>query len=36
MLPKNRLSRVMLKKLHVRPGVEHEFTKHQPTALSVA
>ncbi|HYF15781.1 MAG TPA: 50S ribosomal protein L13 [Phycisphaerales bacterium] len=35
MLPKNRLSRVMLKKLHVFPGAEHSLTQHKPAAITI-
>jgi large subunit ribosomal protein L13 len=35
MLPKNRLSRVMLQKLHVFPGAEHAFANHKPSALKI-
>jgi len=34
MLPKNRLSRQMLKRLHIFPGAEHPHTAQQPTPLS--
>lgn len=36
MLPKNRLSRVMLKNLKIVPGVEHEYTNQNPKPLSIA
>ena len=36
MLPKNRLSRVMLKNLHVVPGAEHEFASHNPQTMTIA
>jgi large subunit ribosomal protein L13 len=35
MMPKNRLSRVMLKKLTVVPGPNHEFAAHKPETLTV-
>jgi large subunit ribosomal protein L13 len=35
MLPKNRLSRVMLKNLEVVPGAEHKFAHLQPVELKV-
>ncbi|MEM8756836.1 MAG: 50S ribosomal protein L13 [Planctomycetota bacterium] len=35
MLPKNRLGRVMLKKLKVYPGAEHPHTSNQPEPMSV-
>lgn len=35
MLPKNRLGRVMLKKLKVYPGAEHPHTSQQPTTLEI-
>jgi large subunit ribosomal protein L13 len=35
MLPKNRLGRVMLKKLKVYPGVDHPHQAQQPQPLSV-
>jgi large subunit ribosomal protein L13 len=35
MMPKNRLSRVMLKKLKVFPGAEHPYADHKPTPLTV-
>jgi large subunit ribosomal protein L13 len=35
MMPKNRLSRVMLKKLKVFPGPDHPFASHNPKPLSV-
>ena len=35
MLPKNRLGRVMLKKLRVYPGAEHPHTSQQPIPLEV-
>lgn len=35
MLPKNRLGRVMLKKLKVYPGAEHPHQAQQPQALAV-
>lgn len=35
MLPKNRLSRVMLKGLHVYPAAEHPHANHQPKPLAV-
>ncbi|KAA0212641.1 MAG: 50S ribosomal protein L13 [Leptolyngbya sp. PLA3] len=35
MLPKNRLGRVMLKKLRVYPGAEHPHASQHPTALEV-
>ena len=35
MLPKNRLSRVMLKNLKIVPGVEHEFANQKPKTLTV-
>lgn len=34
MLPKNRLSRQMMKRLHIFPGAEHTHTAQQPTPLS--
>ena len=36
MLPKNRLSRVMLKKLKISKGQEHEFANHKPQTLTVS
>jgi large subunit ribosomal protein L13 len=36
MLPKNRLSRVMLKNLHIVPGAEHEFASHNPRTMTIA
>lgn len=35
MLPKNRLGRVMLKKLRVYPGAEHPHASQHPTPLEV-
>lgn len=35
MLPKNRLGRVMIKKLKVFPGAEHPHESSQPTPLTV-
>ncbi len=35
MMPKNRLSRVMLKKLRVVAGAEHTFAGHKPQTLKV-
>ncbi|MEO0513019.1 MAG: 50S ribosomal protein L13 [Planctomycetota bacterium] len=35
MLPKNRLGRVMIKKLKVYPGTEHPHESSQPTNLTV-
>lgn len=35
MLPKNRLSRVMMKHLLVVPGAEHEYADRKPKALTV-
>lgn len=35
MLPKNRLSRLMLKNLHVYPGAEHPHADQKPRALPV-
>ncbi|HEX2839217.1 MAG TPA: 50S ribosomal protein L13 [Phycisphaerales bacterium] len=35
MMPKNRLSRVMLKKLRVVAGAEHTFSNHKPQTLKV-
>jgi large subunit ribosomal protein L13 len=35
MMPKNRLSRVMLKNLHIYPGAEHEHAAQSPTPLKV-
>jgi large subunit ribosomal protein L13 len=35
MLPKNRLSRVMLGKLKVVPGAEHEYASKNPTELKI-
>jgi large subunit ribosomal protein L13 len=35
MLPKNRLSRVMLKKLKIVAGAEHAFTGMNPTKLTI-
>jgi large subunit ribosomal protein L13 len=35
MLPKNRLSRVMLKNLKIVPGAEHEFANQKPKTLTV-
>jgi len=35
MMPKNRLSRVMLKKLHIVDGAEHAFAAHKPETLKV-
>ncbi|MBS0198138.1 MAG: 50S ribosomal protein L13 [Planctomycetes bacterium] len=35
MMPKNRLSRVMLKKLHVVEGAEHPYAAHNPAQLVV-
>ncbi|MEZ6242508.1 MAG: 50S ribosomal protein L13 [Phycisphaerales bacterium] len=35
MLPKNRLGRVMLKKLRVYPGSEHPHTQHNPVPLEI-
>ncbi|MFO0858815.1 MAG: 50S ribosomal protein L13 [Phycisphaerales bacterium] len=35
MMPKNRLSRVMLKKLYVYPGKEHGFAANKPTPMTV-
>lgn len=35
MMPKNRLSRVMLKKLHIVDGAEHSFAAHKPETLHV-
>lgn len=35
MMPKNRLSRVMLKKLKVVPGADHTFGNHKPKVLTV-
>ncbi len=36
MLPKNRLSRVMMKNLHVFPGVEHDMASNKPATMTVA
>ncbi|MDA0375958.1 MAG: 50S ribosomal protein L13 [bacterium] len=36
MLPKNRLARQMLKRLHVYTGTEHQHTAQQPKALTNA
>jgi large subunit ribosomal protein L13 len=36
MLPKNRLSRVMLKNLEIFAGAEHPFGNHKPTELKVS
>jgi large subunit ribosomal protein L13 len=36
MMPKNRLSRVMLKKLRVVAGAQHEHGMHKPSALTVS
>lgn len=36
MLPKNRLSRVMLKNLHVVDGAEHAFADKKPVELTVS
>ena len=36
MLPKNRLSRVMLKNLHIVPGAEHEFASHKPRTMTIS
>ncbi|MBL9001619.1 MAG: 50S ribosomal protein L13 [Phycisphaerae bacterium] len=35
MMPKNRLSRLMLKKLHIVTGAEHPFAQHNPATLEV-
>lgn len=35
MMPKNRLSRVMLKKLHVVEGAEHDFGNMNPARLTI-
>ncbi len=35
MLPKNRLGRVMLKKLRVYPGAEHPHAQHNPVPLTI-
>jgi large subunit ribosomal protein L13 len=35
MLPKNRLSRVMLKNLKIVPGAEHEFAANKPAEMKV-
>jgi ribosomal protein L13 len=35
MMPKNRLSRVMLKKLHIVEGATHEFGGNNPAKLEV-
>jgi large subunit ribosomal protein L13 len=35
MMPKNRLSRVMLKKLHIVEGTDHAYASHKPAALEV-
>ena len=35
MLPKNRLGRVMLKKLRVYPGAEHPHAQHKPVPLEI-
>jgi len=35
MLPKNRLGRVMLKKLRVYPGAEHPHAQHNPVPLEI-
>jgi len=35
MMPKNRLSRVMLKKLHIVEGAEHPYAGHNPATLEV-
>lgn len=36
MLPKNRLSRIMLQSLHVVKGSEHPHANHKPTELKVS
>lgn len=36
MMPKNRLSRVMLKKLTVVEGVKHDFEAHKPIVMTIA
>jgi large subunit ribosomal protein L13 len=36
MLPKNRLSRVMLKNLKIVPGAEHEYANHNPKPMTIA
>jgi len=35
MMPKNRIARVMLKKLHIVEGAEHSFAAHNPQKLEV-
>ncbi|MFG0327844.1 MAG: 50S ribosomal protein L13 [Phycisphaerales bacterium JB037] len=35
MLPKNRLGRVMIKKLRVVPGAEHPYQSHSPKPMQV-
>jgi len=35
MRPKNRLGRVMLKKLRVVPGAEHPYEQHKPAPMAV-
>jgi large subunit ribosomal protein L13 len=35
MMPKNRLSRVMLKNLKIVPGAEHEFTSQKPQTMTI-
>jgi large subunit ribosomal protein L13 len=35
MLPKNRLSRVMLKNLKIVPGAEHEYANQNPKTLTI-
>ncbi len=35
MMPKNRISRVMLQKLNVFPGAEHTFAAKKPVTMTI-